>query len=201
MTSDALDLVQMGQRLVTVRGANSQAGWADVLEVHRNTYARWEKGEVGMSVEAMHKLVARGWSATWLLTGEGPEHLEPDMAAFDDVMVGGAGIEISAPSGDAMSGEVTLTPRLRESSEAYAHPSQLLRQDVISMAVQLAQEALEGRTLDPPDYGQLVSLIHGALVNGLPSAQVLAFSRLAARGLKGGSDGSDVGATGQAAAG
>ena len=58
------------------------------------------------------------------------------------------------------------------------------------MAVQLAQEALDGRTLAPADYAELVDLIYDALVNGLPSAQVLAFARPAARGIgfKGKSD-------------
>ena len=62
-------------------------------------------------------------------------------------------------------------------------PSQAVRPEVVSLAVQLAEEALEGKRLEPPDYGQLVSLIYDALVNGLPSAQVLAFARPAARGL------------------
>ena len=79
--------------------------------------------------------------------------------------------------------------------------SQALRSADITLAVQLAEEALDGKRLEPEDYGQLVNLIHGALVNGLPSAQVLAFARPAARGIRGlESDGSDVGGSGKAAA-
>ncbi len=72
-----------------------------------------------------------------------------------------------------------------------------------SMAVQLAQEALDGRTLAPADYAELVDLIYDALVNGLPSAQVLAFARPAARGigLKGDSDANPVDQPDQGAAG
>ena len=77
-----------------------------------------------------------------------------------------------------------------------------MRRDALKMAVQLAQEALDGRTLVPADYAELVDLIYEALVNGLPSAQVLAFARPAARGIaKGESDANDVDRPGAPAAG
>lgn len=81
--------------------------------------------------------------------------------------------------------------------------SQAVRPEVVSLAVQLAEEALEGKRLEPPDYGQLVSLIYDALVNGLPSAQVLAFARPAARGLSRGKMDAEqgVGGSGKGAAG
>lgn len=82
--------------------------------------------------------------------------------------------------------------------------SQAVRQGDLTIAVTLAQEALDGRTLSPAKYGQLVALIYDALVNGLPSAQVLAFAQPAARGLREGeSDGesSSVGGSGQRTAG
>lgn len=82
--------------------------------------------------------------------------------------------------------------------------SQALRPDDLTMAVTLAQEALDGRTLPADKYGKLVTLIYDALVNGLPSAQVLAFAQPAARGLREGeSDGesSSVGGSGQRTAG
>lgn len=82
-----------------------------------------------------------------------------------------------------------------------ATTSQPLRSEDITLAVQLAEEALEGRRLEPADYAQLVTLIHSALVNGLPSAQVLAFARPASRGLRGKDDGSTVGGSGQGASG
>ncbi len=81
--------------------------------------------------------------------------------------------------------------------------SQAVRPEVVSLAVQLAEEALEGKRLEPPDYGQLVSLIYDALVNGLPSAQVLAFARPAARGFSRGKEDAaqGVGGSGKGAAG
>ena len=78
-----------------------------------------------------------------------------------------------------------------------------VRPEDISLAVQLAQEALDGDTLEPDGYGQLVALIHGALVNGLPRAQVVAFARPAARGISRGkrNEGPAVGGAGEGAAG
>lgn len=61
--------------------------------------------------------------------------------------------------------------------------SQPMRSESLRIAITLAEKALDGRTLSPDDYGELVTLIYEALVNGLPSAQVLAFARPAARGL------------------
>ncbi len=80
--------------------------------------------------------------------------------------------------------------------------SQILRREDVKLAVQLAEEALDGRRLGPADYAELVALIHDALVNGLPSAQVLAFAKPAARGLeRGNTDAEGMGNTSQGAAG
>lgn len=73
--------------------------------------------------------------------------------------------------------------RLDALPDAVSGPSQSLRPDTLKMAVTLAQEALDGLTLDPGDYAELVSLIYDALHNGLESARVLAFAKPAARGL------------------
>ena len=91
--------------------------------------------------------------------------------------------------------------RLESLSDAVLAPSQALRPETLTMAVTLAQEALEGKTLDHGDYAELVSLIYDALANGLKGAQVLAFAKPAARGL-GATDGRDsVGGSSKKAAG
>lgn len=84
--------------------------------------------------------------------------------------------------------------RLDSLQTAPSSQSQALRPEELTVAVQLAQEALDGDTLDPPEYAQLVSLIYDALVHGLPSAQVIALARPAARGLnhRGSKDGKSV---------
>ena len=88
-----------------------------------------------------------------------------------------------------------IEPERLDSLQAASNSqSQALRPEELTVAVQLAQEALDGDTLDPPDYAQLVSLIYDALVHGLPSAQVIALARPAARGLnhRGSKDGKSV---------
>lgn len=88
-------------------------------------------------------------------------------------------------------------PRLDAVEMASESQSQALRSDELKMSIQLAEEALDGGKLGPADYAELVSLIYDALVNGLPSAQIIAFARPAARGLSHrGNDGKAVGGTG-----
>ncbi len=58
--------------------------------------------------------------------------------------------------------------------------SQELRREALTMALQLAAEALGGRSLPPEKHAELVSLIYEGLVDGLPEAQILRFARLAA---------------------
>lgn len=167
------ELLRIGKRLeqARLRLGHLQAGMADLLGVHKNTYGRWERGEREMGAAALAGLHSIGWNLNWVLTGEGPERLE----ALQD----------SGFSGNAAS---------------QAAASQPVRLADITLAVQLAEEALEGKRLGPEDYGQLVGLIHDALVNGLPSAQVLAFARPAARGIRGTSS-VEFRTSGQAASG
>lgn len=136
-------LRNLSERLTIIRGQMSQATFAPILGVHKNTVGIYERAESEIGAESVANLVKLGWNANWILTGDGPERLS-----------------------DAVSG-----------------PSQSLRPDTLKMAVTLAQEALDGLTLDPGDYAELVSLIYDALHNGLESARVLAFAKPAARGL------------------
>lgn len=80
-------------------------------------------------------------------------------------------------------GEGEMLAGLMPPETAPQSQSHALRRDVLKVAVQLAEEALDGRALVPADYAELVDLIYDALANGLPSAQVLAFARPAARGI------------------
>ena len=63
-------------------------------------------------------------------------------------------------------------------AEAQASPE--LRREALTMALQLAAEALDGKTLPPQKYAELVSLIYEGLAEGLPQAQILRFARIAA---------------------
>lgn len=65
----------------------------------------------------------------------------------------------------------------------YAAPSgqsQPVQQEALTMAIQLAAEALTGKYLPPDRYAELVGLIYEGLVDGLPEAQILRFARIAA---------------------
>lgn len=63
--------------------------------------------------------------------------------------------------------------------------SQPLSGSDLTMAIQLAAEALDGRSLPPPEYAELVGLIYEGLTEGLPEAKILRFARLGARGAGG----------------
>lgn len=141
-----------------IRASESQRSFAEALGVPVRTYQNYEHDKREPDLRTLAGLHALGWNLNWVLTGEGQERLE----ALQD-----SGFSANS------------TPQ--------ASASQPLRRADITLAVQLAEEALAGKRLGPEDYGQLVGLIHDALVNGLPSAQVLAFARPAARGIRGSS--------------
>lgn len=70
----------MSARLTKTRGLVSQKAHADALGVALRTYQNYERGEREPSLEVLSGLVARGWSAHWLLTGEGPERTDCEPA-------------------------------------------------------------------------------------------------------------------------
>jgi transcriptional regulator with XRE-family HTH domain len=68
--------VAIGERLRAVRGSASQREAADLLGVHKNTYAAWERGESEIGATALARLCNEGWNPRWLLTGEGSQRQE-----------------------------------------------------------------------------------------------------------------------------
>ena len=68
--------VSVGQRLAIVRGGSSQGDQAERLGVHKNTYARWERGEREIGADGLIGLLHQGVNANWLLTGEGPKEVD-----------------------------------------------------------------------------------------------------------------------------
>lgn len=127
---------------------------------------------------------------------------EENMPPFDVAarLCAAAGVSLAWLATGEESGK-PLQDKASGQKEATPSASQPMRSEDLTLAIQLAEEALDGKRLEPADYAQLVTLIHGALVNGLPSAQVLAFVRPASRGLRGKDDGSAVGGPGQGTAG
>lgn len=170
----SIDLGSIGGRLTHIRGSESQRAYADQIGVPLKTYQTYEQGKREPDLRTLLGIYERGWNLHWVLTGQGEERL----SSFSVNELEGSG-GVKKPS--------SQSPRL----------------DEIRLAVQLAEEALNGGKLEPAEYAQLVTLIYDALVNGLPDAQVLAFARPAARGLHnaGKSSETDVDRSGKAAAG
>ena len=66
----------IAERLAHIRGHRSQAAFAQVIGIHKNSWGNYERGEREIGAEALTRLAAEGWNINWLLTGEGPERLE-----------------------------------------------------------------------------------------------------------------------------
>lgn len=58
--------------------------------------------------------------------------------------------------------------------------SQAVQREQLTMALQLAAEALGDKVLPPAKHAELVSIIYDCLVEGLPEAKVLRIARVAA---------------------
>ncbi len=65
----------IGSRLAQLRGTEPQADFAKKIGVHKNTWARWERGERALDIEALLALRAMGINTDWVLSGEGPQYL------------------------------------------------------------------------------------------------------------------------------
>lgn len=68
--------IACGQRLIHVRGQESQSDFASKIGAHKNTYGSWERGRTDIAAASLAALVGLGWNANWLLTGQGPERLD-----------------------------------------------------------------------------------------------------------------------------
>lgn len=178
---------QISSRLTHIRGQESQATFAKRTGIHKNTWGNYERGEREVSAEVLMRLAELGWNPLWVLTGQGPECIPEgvERSAVADRAQALMGDEQADARVRAREGGYFAGVRAGQDAPKTAPQSQshALRRDVLKVAVQLAEEALDGRTLVPADYAELVDLIYDALANGLPSAQVLAFARPAARGI------------------
>lgn len=146
------------------------------LNVHKNTYARWERGEREIGANDLARLSAMGWNPLWLLTGDGPERLPDDTDP-----------EVVAKRAAALTGDTASAEWIRAFEKGFFARARLatqipapIRAESLRMALQLADEALAGRPLDAAHKAELVSLIYELLEEGLPEAKVLRFARAAA---------------------
>lgn len=152
---------------------------AAVLRVHKNTYARWERGERDPGATDLIPLIEHGWNPLWLLTGDGPERLPDDTDP-----------EVVAKRAAALTGDAAAAEWIRAFEKGFFVRGPLsvltptsqtpVRIEALRMALQLADEALQGRALDAAHKAELVSLVYELLEEGLPEAKVLRFARAAA---------------------
>lgn len=79
-------LKDIGERLTRIRGQQSQAAFAPMVGIHKNTLGTYERGEREAGAGALAGYAALGWNINWVLTGEGPERLEAlqDKGSGDD---------------------------------------------------------------------------------------------------------------------
>lgn len=70
-------LVPIGNRLTHIRGQATQAAFGPEVGIHKNTLGTYERGEREIGALSLAAYVGKGWNANWVLTGEGPERLEP----------------------------------------------------------------------------------------------------------------------------
>ncbi len=68
----------VGTRLGQLRGEERQEDFAARLGVHRNTYARYERGERDVDAPFLIALTQQGYNPTWVLIGDGPQRLQHD---------------------------------------------------------------------------------------------------------------------------
>jgi hypothetical protein len=59
--------------------------------------------------------------------------------------------------------------------------SQTVSHEVLSIAIQLVEEALEGKALETAKRAELVALVYEGLVDGMPEAKVLRWARAAGK--------------------
>lgn len=124
---------------------------ASVLGVAQRTYASYERNERLPDAEALEALVRH----------EGVDA---------NWLLTGQGPERTGGDG-----------RVAEAHSPYVTASQDLSADHLTIALELADEALRGLWLPRRGYAELVALVYAALTQGLPYAEILEIARPAAR--------------------
>lgn len=147
-----VDLREIGDRLTRIRDQKPQVQFAPEIGLHKNTLGTYERGEREMGVTALARLVALGWNANWLLTGHGPQQLPSPLRVGESQATYDAGVS-----------------------------SQDLSAEHLSIALELADEALRGLWLPRRGYAELVALVYDALTQGMPYAAILDIARPAAK--------------------
>ena len=72
----------IGQRLAEIRNGKSQGAFAEELGIHKNSLGHYERGNRVPDAAVLLKLVEMGFSANWVLTGEGSKDAKESREAL-----------------------------------------------------------------------------------------------------------------------
>jgi transcriptional regulator with XRE-family HTH domain len=152
-------LPELGRRLLALYDAvGTRLKAAEIAGRSTDQLAKWAKGHAEPPFAPLAKLCkAAGVSLEWLAfeEGKGPRRIRFGQGL--DAIAEAMALETAPPS-----------------------QSQPVRREELTMAFQLLDEALEGKTLPPAKRAELVELIYEGLVDGLPEGKVLRWARTAA---------------------
>lgn len=175
---------QLGTRISEVSdliGSRKKA--ADVMGVSLAALQRYVRGENMPPLETAAKLCfAADVRIEWLVTGEPPMSAQGMTQPQRDTELIAAGDpdnpDVIAAQARRSQGIKEFTAmQLREPNPPPFGDSQPLRRDDMKIAIELAQEALAGRTLPAEKYAELVMLVYELLGEGLPRAKALHFAQ------------------------
>lgn len=62
----------IGDRIAYIRGSRSQAAFALEIGAHKNSIGNYERGDRTPDADFLRRIIDAGYSANWVITGEGP---------------------------------------------------------------------------------------------------------------------------------
>lgn len=170
------ELRSIGQRLISIRGYESQAVFAQRVGIHKNTIGTYERGEREIGAKAMGALVREGWNANWILTGDGPERFDALPDREKDLLL----VALRLPGWEA------ADDRINERIQAFSagvtaatNQASTDRQGLVRRAVQLLREAVDTARADitPDQHGEATVLLLRLLEKGFSDAEVRSFAQ------------------------
>lgn len=70
----------IGERISHIRGSRTQAAFAKVLGIHKNSLGNYERGDRTPDADCLKALALQGVSVHWILTGHGPKYMAPQQS-------------------------------------------------------------------------------------------------------------------------
>ena len=154
-----------GKRIKELRGPTTQAEFADILGIHKNTLGNYERGQRTPDVEFL-ALVSKklGVSTHWLVFGEGPVFLTPSEQPAETVEVQTEQQPALPASGGELNYLRNECRELREENRELRQENRELRQENTRLVNENAdlRIALEKLKPDRDEYGDTGGLRQSA---------------------------------------